>query len=254
MQRFKTYKENCRIIAVGDVHLLESPKDEKIEHALTKNKKLIEEIWQEASQKEGLFNEYMFNCLNIEAHNGHIKVLGNFVEYKNFLAQRKRLDLDFGIRPVGVSGITIVKDDNIDYAIFAKRAPSVNEYQESIELIPSGSIDKECILTDGTIDYKTKLLSEFSEETGVPITYVEKINGFAIVFDANHKVYDICCTIYTICARAFITEKFNNSKEYESPTFVPLNTLDDFLKTNAKTIIPTSMALACAFLQSTNIK
>jgi len=254
MPNFKIYKKNCKIVAVGDVRVFESSKDEKIERAITKNKKLIDEIWQKASQEEGLFNEYIFNCLNIEERHGYIKVLGNFVRYKNFLAQRKRPDLDFGISPIGVSGITILKDGNTDYVIFAKRTPNVNEYQDSIELIPSGSIDKECITADGTIDYKTKLLSEFSEETDLPTAYVESINGFAVVFDTNHKVYDICCTIYTTCARAFITEKFNNSKEYVSPTFVPLNTLDDFLKTNAKIIIPTSMALACAFLQSTNIK
>ncbi|MBI2045811.1 MAG: hypothetical protein HYT28_00065 [Parcubacteria group bacterium] len=249
MQNFKTYKENCKIIAIGDVHLFESPKDKKTERVLAKNKNLIEEIWEKASREEGLFNEDIFSCLDIKETRGRIEVRGNFVGYKNFLAQRKRLDLDFGIRPIGVSGITIVKDGNTDYVIFAKRTPSVNEYQESLELIPSGSIDRACARKDKMIDYKTKVLSEFSEETGLPAEYVENIDGFAVVFDANHKVYDVCCTLSITCKRELIAEKFKNSKEYQSPIFVPLDTLDAFLKTNAKIIIPTSMALACAFLQ-----
>lgn len=250
MQNFKTYKENCNIIAVGDVHLFESPRDEKTERILAENKNLIEEIWEKASREEGLFNEELFNCTSIMENRGQIEVRGNFVEYKNFLAQRKRLDLDFGIRPIGVSGITIIKDGAITYAIFAKRTPNVNEYQESLELIPSGSLDQTCSRGDQTIDYKTKLLSEFSEETGLPAEYVENIDGFALVFDTNHKVYDVCCALSITCKRELITGKFNDSKEYQSPIFVPLRELDDFLKTNAKIIIPTSMALACAFIQS----
>lgn len=250
MQNFKTYKENCNIIAVGDVHLFESTGDKKTERTLAENKNLIEEIWKKASKEEGLSNEELFNFTSITENHGRIEVRGNFVEYKNFLAQRKRLDLDFGIRPIGVSGITIVKDAGIPYAIFARRTPQVNEYQESLELIPSGSLDKTCSRRNKTVDYKTKLLSEFSEETGLPAEYVENIDGFAVVFDANHKVYDVCCTLSISCKRDLIAGKFNDSKEYQSPIFVPLRELDDFLKTNAEIIIPTSMALACVFLQS----
>ena len=64
--------------------------------------------------------------------------------------------------------------------VFAKRAESITEYPGFLELVPSGSIDKECADTNGVVDYKFKLLSEFVEETGLSKEYVKKISDLPL--------------------------------------------------------------------------
>ena len=130
--------------------------------------------------------------------------------------------------------------------VFAKRADDITEYPGFLELVPSGSIDKECADAKGIVDYRSKLLSEFVEETGLSKEYVKKISGFAFVLDINHNVYDICCEILLKAEKELIIQKFS-SKEYNAPVFVALNDLNSFIRANVNSIIPTSMALIEAY-------
>ena len=139
----------------------------------------------------------------------------------------------------------------MEYVIFAKRASDTTEYPGFFELVPSGSIDKECADNSGIVDYKSKLLSEFTEETSLSRECVKDISGFAFVLDTNDTVYDVCCKIVIDnTERDLVIQKFSSSKEYQSPIFVGIGELDDFIKLNYNSIVPTSMALVEAYIRS----
>jgi hypothetical protein len=136
--------------------------------------------------------------------------------------------------------------------IFAKRANDTTEYPGFFELVPSGSIDKECADLNGIVDYKSKLLTEFTEETGLPGDCVKDVFGFAFVLDTNDNVYDVGCKIVIDAERDLVIQKFYSSKEYQSPIFVAIGELYDFIKLNHNSIVPTSMALVEAYIRSMN--
>lgn len=190
----------------------------------------------------------MLNFTALKVHSKKINLSGNFVEYKQFMAGRKRPDLKLKIKPIGVSGIILTKENGIDYVVWAQRTSNVTDYRNFFELVPSGGIDPKCLLNNGDIDYKSKLVSEFSEETGLPKKYVRYISEFALVLDTSKNIYDICCVIFINKNRATIAKYFT-SEEYDKPHFVPLKNLDTFVKTRIGSIVPTSIALIEAYVK-----
>ncbi len=244
-------KKNYKILAVGDIQL-QAVKNLQAEKLFAQNYNVIEEIWQKTSKKTGgkLFNGAVLSFISINKKQNKIKVVAHFVEYKNYLAQSKQSDLKLGIKLVGVSGIIILEEKGINYIVFAKRTNNVTEYPGFFELVPSGSIDKECVNASGVVSFQSKLLSEFAEETGLPKNYVEDISGFAFVLDTNHNVYDICCKILLKAKKESVAKKFLGSKEYSKPEFVSINNLNSFIRKNAATIVPTSMAILEAYIQN----
>jgi len=247
----REFETNYEIVAIGNIQL-QTMKDSQIDGILASNRDIIEEIWQNTQKEKGgkLFNGTLTNFVRVDKKNisNHI-IKSHFIEYKSFLAQRKRPDLNLGIKPIGVSGVIVLKEANKEYVVFAKRANDVTEYPAFLELVPSGSIDKEYSDVNGTIDYKAKLLSEFSEETGLPKDYVKEISSFAFVLDTNHNVYDICCKILVESTRELFFSKFKSSKEYQSPAAIAVDDLGDFVKVNNDSIVPTSLALIEAYMR-----
>lgn len=250
-------KTNYEIIAVGNIQM-RAIQDSTIERTLAQNRDAIEEIWQKIliEKGENPFNGTLPNFVRVNQERGErVEILGHFIEYKQFLAQRKRPDLKLGIKPIGVSGIIVLEDRGDEYVVFAKRADNITEYPGFFELVPSGSIDKEYADASGVVDYQSKLLSEFIEETGLSKEYVKKISGFALVLDIGHNVYDICCEILLEAKKELIIQKFS-SKEYNTPVFVALNDLNSFIKANVNSVVPTLMALIEAYRRKkeSNIK
>ena len=243
--------KNYKIIAIGDIRL-QMADDPRIEKILAKNYDAIEEIWQKALKEKDvkLFNGTLPNFIGISSKKeGEIKVTAHFVEYKHFIAQRKQPDLKLGIKPIGVSGIIVLKEDDGDYIVFAERTGNVTEYPGFFELVPAGSIDKEYAGDNGIIDFQSKLLSEFTEETGLSKNYVKDISGFAFVLDTNHDVYDICCRILLGVKKESVVREFLGSKESHRPVFIPVKDLGEFVKERAAKIVPTSMAMIDAYMR-----
>lgn len=243
-------KTNCEVVAIGNIQM-RAIQDSKIDEILDQNRDAIEEIWRRVQEEKGgkLFNGTLPNFIRVARERERIEIISHFIEYKQFLAQRKEPALKLGIKPIGVSGIMILKDRDDEYVVFAKRADNITEYPGFLELVPSGSIDKECADANGVVDYQSKLLSEFVEETGLSKEYVKKISGFAFVLDSGHNVYDICCEILLEASKETVAQRFR-SKEYNAPVFIAMNDLDSFIKANVGSIVPTSMALIEAFRQN----
>jgi hypothetical protein len=238
-------KTNYEIVAIGAIHM-QTIQDSTFERTLAQNRDAIEEVWQKAQKQKGgkLSNGTLPNFVGVKRE--RVEILGHFIEYKQFLAQRRNPALKLGIKPIGVSGIVILEDKGNKYGVFAKRADDITEYPGFLELVPSGSIDKECVNANGVVDYRSKLLSEFVEETGLSKEYVKEISGFAFVLDIGHNVYDICCEILLKAKKELIIQKFS-SKEYNAPVFVALDDLNSFIRANVNSIVPTSMALIEAY-------
>jgi hypothetical protein len=238
-----TYK----IITLGKIKLHLDKKAKALDIS-EKDSIIINKIWNSSLlEKRGLFNNSILNFTKLTTNKDNINLWGNFVEYKQFLASRKRPGLNIKIKPIGISGMMIIKDDGIYYTVVAKRGNGVTDYNNFFELVPSGSIDRECILANGDIDYKSKILSELSEETNLPKNYAKKVSEFAIVLDITQNIYDICCLIFIDKDRATISKYFSKSKEYKNFKFIPLKNIDDFIEKHANPIVPTTIALIRAY-------
>ena len=245
--------ENYEVVAVGNISM-RTIQDSQIDKILAQNCDAIEKIWQVALREKGgkLFNGTLPNFISVAKKGDTVEIIGHFIEYKHFLAQRKKPDLKLGIKPIGVSGVIVLDDKGDKYVVFAKRADSITEYPGFLELVPSGSIDKECAGANGVVDYQSKLLSEFVEETSLSKEYIKGISGFAFVLDISHNVYDICCEILLKADKEIVARDFR-SKEYNAPAFVAMNDLDSFVKANVDLIVPTSMALIEAYARYAKI-
>lgn len=209
---------------------------------------LIEDIWRDEVRKnKNLYESDLLNLIEIKRESDGIKVFGVFISYKQFLAHRIRPELGLCINPIGVSGVTIFEESGKRFIIFARRNIHTTEYPGLIEMVPSGGVDRRFAMQDGSVDYKSALLEEYTEETGLAAEKVERVEEIAFIFDKRDGVYDICCRIYSNTTKKEIREKFPYCQEYESPIFVEVESLTDFVRDNSDMIVPTSKGISLLF-------
>ena len=96
-------KTNYEVIAIGNIHM-RTMQNSQVEKILAQNHNAIEEIWQTALKEKGghLFNGTLPNFIRLEKKGDTLEVISHFIEYKQFLAQRKKPALQLGIKPIGV--------------------------------------------------------------------------------------------------------------------------------------------------------
>ncbi|MAG26894.1 hypothetical protein CMI47_15250 [Candidatus Pacearchaeota archaeon] len=232
--------DGYEVIARGKISVL-SVSDSPLENRILENQARIEKIWQDAlKENRKLFNDKLLSFLGFKDDGGNIRVNGSFVEYKDFLAQKSGLGL--GIKPIGVSGVVVVREQDEEYVLFARRSKNVTLYSGFLELVPSGGIDGKYIRPNGEVDYKAQLLTEFCEETGLPESCVKEISELCLMLDSKDNVYDVCCRIDAEAQREVFMEGFR-SKEYESPVFVKMRELRAFIEKNRDLMVPTSVGI-----------
>lgn len=235
------------IIAVGDIRLQAVPSRER--HPDVFEKEIIEQVWQEIQSEHNgrFFNGSCFNFIDLFADEDGLVVEGEFVEYKNFLVHQKRNDLNLNIRPIAVSGFTIISEGDANYILFAERTNNVTEYQGLTELVPSGGLSSDCLDHNGIVNFKLQLLTELQEETGISWCEVTEVQAFAFVKDICHHVFDIGCIIKAAVAKDLVREKMAGLSEYRTPVFVELSSLESFARNYHHKIVPSSLALIQAF-------
>ena len=239
------------IKAISEIQLVEclSPSIMKSCH---EKEALVDRIWERAMQQKGnhLKNLELLSFVALKREGKQTTISGYFVRYKYFFAQRNQRNLNLGVMPIGVSGVTVLESNDDCCLVFAQRKTHVTEYAGFFELVPSGSIDRGASNINGVIDYRSKLLSEFVEETGLSTTVVKDIRGFAFVFDQSHNVFDVCCRIALEGEAETILRSFSNSEEYTKPFLISTNKLAQFLYQNSDRIVPTTLAI----LEASNLK
>ena len=238
----KDYWQACETIATGDIVLINTS---EVRTLSPEKSGRVEQIWlAETAKKPKLFNGTVFTYLSHSSKGSATKISGSFVEYKQFLAQLREPVLDLGIKPVGVSGFTIINDNGIKYSVFAVRSDEVTEYPGHLELVPSGAIDKSAIGPDGTVRLHDQLKDEFTEETGIPAGAITGIRSCGLILDRKDQVYDACAIIEVNATRQQALDAFCSVSEYSKPCFVALEDLPKFLEENAHILVPSSLALA----------
>ncbi|MFZ5806832.1 MAG: hypothetical protein ACOY3I_06475 [Verrucomicrobiota bacterium] len=245
-------KKNYKIIGIGKIQLRAKP-NARAEKKLAQKDSVIEKIWKKTleEKKKLLFNGALLNFTRVEQKNKKMQITGHWIEYKHFIAQQKRPSLKLGVRPIGVSGMIVLKEGKKQYVLFARRSLNVSEYPGCFELVPAGGIDKECVSPSGKIDYTAKLASEFTEETGLSKKCIKKIRGFSFILDTRHHVYDIGCEILLRVNKKFVKKNFI-SKEYETPIFVSMDDVKYLIQMNSDCMVPTSLALLKAYRRCTD--
>ena len=203
---------------------------------INSNKEIIEKIWSEECKSKNykIFNGDVLSLIGIHGENADIVVDTKFTEYKNVLASRKKPELQLNIKPVGVSGIIVVEDDKKRFVLFSTRSDDITEYPGHIELVPSGHIDKSVFLSNGTIDYISKLKEEFHEETGLSSDHIKEVRSICFVYDKKNQVFDIGCLIILHLNKTKLIQSFSKVSEYKNPEFIPIESLNDFMKRNKK--------------------
>lgn len=173
-------------------------------------KKEIEKLWEKENLNKQFFNGNIISYIGHKEINGVLNLECFITEYKYFFAQLKMVDLDFNIRPIGVSGVVI--DENESTLIGIRN--DVTQFSGYYELIPSGSL--EYLESNGKIiDFKDQLIREFEEETQISKENIIKINPFCLIFDKKQGIYDICSIIY-INGKLIEKLKIEENKEYKS--------------------------------------
>ena len=239
-------QNSFKIVFQGEIHVENSPILElKYDHDK------LDQIWKKiyVQKNNKLFNGKVLIFIDSFTHNNKLIIKAGFVDYKIVVSSRIEPSLGIKIKQIGVSGITIIHDDD-DYILFSTRSSEITEYPNFLELVPSGNIDELALESNGIINFSKKLIDEFVEETGLDGNSIQKINPFCFVLDKKNQVYDICCKIHVISSKSMILKNFKNTFEYGNPELIPLSSLQKFIDKNYEKIIPTSLAILSTFIKN----
>ena len=209
--------------------------------------------WNRAVKKSDghLFNGAYFNLLHWQTKRDRVDIVGHFDEYRNFYVHRLLPRLGLGVRAVGVSAITIFDDGGEDYALAARRAPKMTQYPGLMELVPSGTIDRECADEEGIVRAEAKAIEELHEEAGIPFSRIEQAQAFAFTYDRLDDNYDVCC-ILRIDARAQeLRHGIKHCAEYDDPQIIRVADLKDWAEDQGDQLMPVSWAVIEAYAQWT---
>jgi hypothetical protein len=183
-------KNNYQTWKISDafsLHVIPSPR--KIQLSDVEEKE-IERIWEREKKIKGdkLFNGQL---LNYVAHD-ETQLTGYFIEYKHYLAQlyNPLLYDTLKIQGVGVSGVTRAGD----FILFGKRAEHVTTHPLFYELAPAGGLDPNFVRAD-QIPLSIPYIQEINEEVGVNEESIHSITPFALVYDAEMRLYEVCAHI-----------------------------------------------------------
>jgi len=233
--------KESEIIHKGNLILKNTPRKNIDNDTLKK----ISKIWESELKKNNkkLFDGKAFSLVKITPYSNYFEVEGEFIDYKTILTDRKYPALNLEINQIGVSGLTIIKEKNDSFVLFSIRNKSTTEYPGYLELVPSGNLDESVLQKDEIIDYKSKIIQEFEEETGLDKKFLHVVSTIGLVRDNINRVYDVVCLLELSNKINELRTSFKKVSEYKQPLFIKVENLEDFLVENSKKIVPTTKAI-----------
>ena len=230
------------IVAVGPVRLAWESPDATFS---PEHEHLVAQTWRDALERQPtLFDgRVLVTPKHRVDENGDISVSGRFSRYRYVLAQRHA---DLGIQTIGVTGISIVAEDGVSYALVGRRSLDVTDYPGRLELVPSGGVADKFAKPDHEVDYAGQIAEEFVEETGLAASAIASILGFALLFDESAQTFDIACriTLKPEIDRGAVAAAFAGAREYDGDAqFVPLAELNAFAAQHHEALVPASITL-----------
>ena len=221
----------------------------------------MEQEWERALERNpGLFNGEILLLQDWKSDSeGVLRISASWGTYQMFLASRAIPAMRDIVRPLGVSGIMVCEVGSENSAaspnpalVFARRSSTVATYPNYWELMPSGSISRNTAeLNDNSaIDYLHQLLEEFEQETGLNADdSIKQTIPFALIFDKQANIYDICVRLNLTVPQAALAAQFRGNDEYTELKCVSLPDIPRFLQNHLSDIVPTSKVLAEAFIR-----
>lgn len=197
-------------------------------------KSLIQTIWgQEQKKRDGKLHE---GAILSAVSYDNMSLVGQFVPYKYYLAQRcdPSLKPDLKIVPVSICGMTLIGDE----IIIAKRAPWVSQYPNCYELAPSGGVRPPGRDLDA-VDLKVQLLDEMQEELGLDNAHVKSVKFFSLVYDKEEDAVELCAEIRLKPSRLILS----STSEYSQVITIPCQELESFVKDHKEDFVPLSLLL-----------
>ncbi|MBA3815436.1 MAG: NUDIX domain-containing protein [Parachlamydiaceae bacterium] len=204
----------------------------------------IETIWQREKEqrKEQLFNG---KVLSLVEYSPDGRLVAEFIEYKYFLAyvQEPSLRKKLGIKPISLSCITRTSKA----VLVGQRSEVVMQYPLWFELVPSGGIDAGSIEGEKgeRINVIEQALRELEEETGYLAEVVQQATPFALVYDSNTAMYEVCVEIVLHSDK--VNPKVNQSLpptfEYDVLKWVYKADMPAFIQQHSENFVPLSLHL-----------
>lgn len=196
----------------------------------------IDSIWKnEFLRSQGrLFNGKLLSMISWDKD----QLVGEFVDYKYYLAQTKdpKLEPLLRIRPIAMSGITYSGNK----ILFGLRAETLSQNPLFYELAPSGGVDPS-VAEGNSINIHKLVLKELQEEAGLIDTDILSVRLFTLVYEPDEQSFEICTEIH-------VNPSIANSKilpvdEYIRFFWVEPQDVAHFVSRHREKLLPMSLHL-----------
>lgn len=172
----------------------------------------VDSIWKAEKLRRGddLFDGRIF----VIRKKGHRYIAGDFVNYRQFLAQQLEPGLFESLKvcPLAVTGYTLCGDG----VVIGKRSSQVTQDAGVWELVPAGGVDDSALRADGTIDLGKTLCTELFEEIGIPTRALAAApRPFVIIEDTASHVVDIGLCVKVDLSAKQVVSMFQQSRHRE---------------------------------------
>ena len=196
----------------------------------------IEAIWKsELQRSQGrLFNGQLLSMISWDKEH----MVGEFIEYKYYLAQTRNPKLEpfLRIRPIAMSGIT----HSGNKILFGLRAETLSQNPLFYELAPSGGVDPS-VAEGNSINLHKLVLKELEEEAGLVEKDIFSVNLFALVYEPAEQSFEICTEIHIDPSIA--DSKIMPIDEYIRFFWVDTHDAAHFVSRHREKMLPMSMHL-----------
>lgn len=164
-------------------------------------------------------------------------------QYKWWIAQRRDPSLfsEIRIRPLAVTAFTHLGNA----IVVARRSHELTQDAGLWEIPPSGSVDADRALKNGTIDIVAQLHSELSTELNIGPSLVLALRPFALMEDTVDNVVDIVFDVCLAPHREEVESLFEvrASTEYTEIGIWPFSNLRDHLARERQQMSPSAVAI-----------
>lgn len=187
----------------------------------------IDRIWAGAQEDMGgkLFNGRVFSADVITPR----LICGHWTEFRRIVAQMRRNELYrvIGARPLAVGGV-IVGPDGV---VFGRRPAGAIYQAGEWQLPPAGSVDPGALRDEGVVDVVGQLLTELTEELGLPAEAVRDATPLCIVEHGGSHVLDLGIAVRTELRAEEIhaAHRAAGNAEYDPLRIVAVGELPAFL-------------------------
>jgi 8-oxo-dGTP pyrophosphatase MutT (NUDIX family) len=194
----------------------------------------VEAMWEQArAGSPGLFNGRVFSADLITPG----LICGHWTEFRRVVAQMRQpaLHARLGVRALAVGGVIACPDG----VVFGRRPRDAVYQAGEWQLPPAGSVDPTALRAEGAVDVVAALLTELTEELGLPVAAMRDARPLCIVEHAvsgvGSHVLDMGVSLTTDWTAAAIRARHEaaGNGEYDPLEIVPLAALPAFLAERA---------------------